>query len=184
MNNFPLVESIYRYYRYDSNIPTTDRRSISGMPATQFNLLDVPVANSQFFGCCDSTAHKSRGTEDKSFCDAEPRNDFEWFWVDDPPKGDVGDLWPAQLVRILLMQHGLWKRCIVCLRELQFEIQGVCQPSNELLRVSDSIFRRNEANLVVVNINCIWATVHLIRIPSARYYNVNNTIDLVMFNRF
>jgi len=47
--NFPLVEYIYQYYRYDLNIPTTDRRGIGRMRATEFNLLDVPVANLQSF---------------------------------------------------------------------------------------------------------------------------------------
>jgi len=62
--------------------------------------------------------------------------------------------------------------------------KGVCLPSNGLLRVSDRVFHWNQADLVVVNINCVWAAGHLIRIPSTTYYYVNNTIDLVMFNRF
>jgi hypothetical protein len=184
MYNFPLVEYIYRYYRYDLNIPTADRRGIGGMRATQFNLHNVPVANFQSFGGCDSTAHKLRCTDDQSFRNAEPRNDFVWFRVDEPPKGDVGDLQLAQLVRILRLQDGLRTRCVVLLRELQLENQGVCLPSNGLLRVSDKVFRRNQADLVVVNIQCVWAAAHLIRIPGTRYYYVNNTIDLVMFNHF
>ena len=76
MYNFPLVGCIYRYYRYDLDIPTADRRGFGGMHATQFNHLDVPVANFQCFGSCDSTAHKSRCTDDQTFRNAERRNDF------------------------------------------------------------------------------------------------------------
>jgi len=125
-----------------------------------------------------------RCTDDQSFRNAESRNDFVWFRVDETPKGDVGDLRPAQLVRILRQQDGQRKRCVVHLRELQLENHGVYLPSNGLLRVSDNVFRRNQADLAVVNITCIWAAAHLIRIPGTRYYYVNNTIDLVMFNRF
>ena len=106
MYNFPLVEYIYRFYGYDLNIPTANRKGIGGMRATQFNLLDVTVANFQSFGGCDSTAHKLRCTDDQSFRNAEPRNDFVWFRVDEPPKGDVGDLRPAQLLRIPQQQDG------------------------------------------------------------------------------
>jgi hypothetical protein len=154
------------------------------MRATQFNLLDVPVPNFHSFRGCDSTAHKLCCTDDKSFRNAEPRNDFVWFRVDDLPKGDVGDSRPAQLVRILWLQDGLRKRCVVLLRKLQLENQGVCLPSNGLLSVFDKVFRRNQADLVIVNIKCVWAAAHLIRIPGTRYYYVNNSIDLVMFNRF
>jgi len=184
MYNFPLVEYIYRYYRYDLNIPTADRRSIGGMRATQFNLLDVPVANFQPFAGCDSSAHKMHSTDDQWFRNVERRNDFVWFRVDEPPQGDVGDLCPAQPVRILQLQDGLRKRCVVLLQEFQLENQGVCVPSNGLLRVSHKVFRRNQADLVVVNIKCVWVGAHLICIPYTRYYYVNNTIDLVMFNRF
>jgi len=184
MYNFPLVEYIYRYYTYDHNIPTSDRRGIAGMRATQFDLLNVPVANLQSFGGCDSTAHKLRWTDDKSFHNAQPRHDCVWFQVVEPPKGDVGDLPPAQHVRILRLQDGLRKRCVVLFRQLQLEKQSVCVPFNGLLRFSDKVFRRNQADLVVVNIKCIWAAAHLVHIPGTRYYYVNNAIDLVMFNRF
>jgi len=184
MYNFPLVEYVDRYYTYDMNIPTADRVSIGGICATQFNLLDVPVANFQTIGSRDSTSHRLRCTDDQSFCNAEPRNNFVWFWVDEPPKGNVGDLQPAQLVSILRLQDGLQKRCIVLLPELQLGNQGVCLLSNGLLRVSVRVFRQNQGNLVIVNIECILAAVHLIYIPSTRYYSVNNTLDLVMFNRF
>jgi len=76
------------------------------------------------------------------------------------------------------------KRCVVLLRELQLENQGVCLPSNGLLSVSDKVIRRNQADFVVVNIKCVWAAGHLVGIPATIYYYVNNTIDQVMFNRF
>jgi len=37
---------------------------------------------------------------------------------------------------------------------------------------------------VLVNIKCVWAAAHLICIPGTKYYNINNTINQVMFNRF
>jgi len=151
---------------------------------TQFNLLFVPVANFQSFRSRDSTAHKLRCTDDQSFHNAEPRNDFVWFWVEEPPKGDVGDLRPAQLVRIVWLQHGLRRRYVVILRELQLENQGIRLPSNGLLRVCDKVFRRKQADLVVVNIKCLWVATRHIRIPGTRYYYVNNTINLVVFNHF
>jgi len=80
------------------------------MCPTQFNLLDVPVGNFQSFGGCDSTAQKLRCTDDQSFRSAEPWNDCLWFRVDKPPKGDVGDLRLAQLVRIVRLQDSLWMR--------------------------------------------------------------------------
>jgi hypothetical protein len=165
MSNFPLVEYIYRYYRYNLYIPTADTRGIGRMSATQCFLLDVPVANFQSFGGCDSTAHMLGCTDYQSFRNAEPRNDFVWFRVDEPPKCDVGDLQSAQLVRILPRQDGLRKRCVVLSWELQFENQGLCLPSNGLLRVFDKVFLLNEADLVVVNIKSVWAAAHLIRIP-------------------
>jgi len=67
------------------------------MHATQFNLHNVPVANIQSLGGCDSTAHRLLCTDNKSFRNAEPQNDLVWFWVDEPPKGDVGDLHQQQL---------------------------------------------------------------------------------------
>jgi len=95
MYNFPLVEYMYRYYRYDLHIPTADKRSIGGIHATQFNLLNVLVANFQSFSGCDSTAHNWCCTDNQSFHNAEPRNDFVWFRVNELLKGDVGDLRPA-----------------------------------------------------------------------------------------
>jgi len=164
--------------------PTADRRSIGGMRATQFNLLDFPVANIQSFGGCDFTAHKLPSMDDQSFPNAEPQNDFVWFRLDESPKGDVGDLRPGHLVRILWLLDGLRKRWVVPLWELQLENQSVCLPTNGLLRVSEWVFCRNQANLVIVNIKCVWAAAHLICIPHTTYNYVNNTIDLVMFNRF
>jgi len=184
MYNIPLIEYIYRYYRYDLNLPTANRTGIGGICATLFNLLDVLVANSQSLGGCDSTAHELRCTDHQSFRNAEPRNNFVRFRVDEPPKGGVGDLRPLQLVRILRLQDGQRKRYVVLLRELQLENQGDCLPSNGLLRVSDKVFHRNQADFVVVNIECVWAAAHLIRIRCTRYYYVNKTIDLVMLNRF
>jgi len=154
------------------------------MRVTQFNLVDVRVANFQSFGGCDSTAHKSRCTDDESFRNGEPWNDFVWFRVDEPLKGEVGDLRLAQRVRILWLQDGQWKRCVVLLQELQLGNHGVCLPSNGLHSVCDKVFHRNQADLVIVNIKCIWAAAHLIPIPGTRYYYVNNNIDLVMFNPF
>jgi len=78
-----------------------------------------------------------------------------WSCVDEPPKGDVGDLQPAQLVRILWLQDGLGKRCVVLLQELPLENQGIRLASNGLLGVSDEGFCRNQAELVVVNIKCV-----------------------------
>jgi len=184
MYNFPLVEYIYQYYIYNRNIPPTDRWGIGGMRASQFHLLDVPVANFQSIGSCDYTAHKLRSADDQSFRNVEPRNNFVWFCVDEPPRGDVGDLQPAQIVRILRLHDGQWKRCVVLLRELQLENQGVGLPSNGLLRVSCKVFRRNQADIVVVNFKSVWAAAHLIRIHCTRYYYVINNIDLVMFNNF
>jgi len=56
MYNFPPVEFIYRYDWYDCIIPTADRRSIGGMCATQFNLLEcsggqLPVLRQLWFHC-------------------------------------------------------------------------------------------------------------------------------------
>ena len=67
------------------NIPTTDTRGIGGMHATEFNLLDVLMANCQSFGCCDSTAHMLHCTDNQVFRNANPRNDFLSFWVDECP---------------------------------------------------------------------------------------------------
>jgi hypothetical protein len=100
------------------------------------------------------------------------------------PKGEVGDLQPAQLERILLLQNGLRKRCFVLLWELQLENQGVYLPSNGQIIVSDKVFHRNQAHLVLVNIKYLWAAVYRICIPGTRYYYVNNTIDVVMLNHF
>jgi len=169
MYNLPLIEYRYRYYRYDLNLPTADRRGIGGMRATQFNLLDIPVANFQSFGGCDSTAHELRCTDDLSFHNAARRNNIVCFEIDEPPKSDVGDLRQAQFVKILWLQDHLQKRCVVLFRELQGENQGVCLPSNGLRRVSSKVFCRNQPDLVVVDIECIWAAVHLIWIPSTRY---------------
>ena len=184
MYNFPLVEYIYWYYRYDLNIPTADRRGIGWMCDTQYNLFDIPVANLQSFGSCDSTAHKLCCTDDQSFHDAYPPNDSVWFWIDEPLKRDVGDLWLANLVTILLLKHGLQMRCVALLWELQLENQGVYLPSSGLLRVSNKVFRWNQADLVVVTIKCEWAAAHLICIPGTRYCYVYITIGLVIFNRF
>jgi len=185
MNNFPLGEYLYRCYRYGLDLPTMDRlRGISGMDATQFNVRDVPAATFQSFGVFDSTSHELCRMDDQSFRKTEPRNDFVWFRADELQNGDQGDLWLAQLVRILQLQDGLWKRCIVLLQELQLENQGVCQHSSGLLRVSDKVFGWNQANLVVVNVKWVWAATCLICIASIKYYYVNNTIDLVMFNHF
>ena len=85
-------------------------------------------------------------------------------------------------MRILQLQEDLRKRCIVLFRELQLENQGLCLSTNALFRVSDKVFCRNQADLVVVNIKCVWAAKHLILIPRTRYYYVNNTINLLMFN--
>jgi len=87
-------------------------------------------------------------------------------------------------VKILRLQDGLQKRCLVPLRKLQLEIQGICLPSNGLAGVSDTVFHQNQANLEVVYIKCIWAAACLIPIPGTRYYYVNHTIDLVTFNPF
>jgi len=132
-----------------------DRRGISGLCATQFNQLDLPVTDFQSFGGCDPTTHTLSCTDDRSFRNAEPQNNILWFWVDEPPKGDVGDLRPAHLVRILRLEDGQWKRCVVLLWEFQLENHGVCLPSNELLGVSDKVFCRNQAYLVVVNIKWV-----------------------------
>jgi len=104
--------------------------------------------------------------------------------VDQPPKGDVGDLYLAHHVRILRLQDGLQQGCVVLLRELQLENQGVCLPSNGLLRVSNNAFGRKQANHILFNIKFAGAAAHLSRIPGTTYYYVNNTIDPVMFNRF
>jgi len=133
MYNFPLIEYIYRYYRYDLNIPTTDWGGIGGIRTTQFNLLDVLVANFQSFASCDSTTHKLRCKDDQSLHTAHPRNASVQFRVDERPKGDVLDLRPPQCVRILHLQDGLQKRCVVLFWELQLENQGVCLPSKGCL---------------------------------------------------
>jgi hypothetical protein len=57
-------------------------------------------------------------------------------------------------------------------------------PSNTLLRVSDKVFCRNQVDLAVVNIKCIGVAMHLSHIPGTKYYNVNYTLKLVIFNRF
>jgi hypothetical protein len=120
------------------------------MRPTQFNLLDVLVSNFQSFGGSDSSANMLSYTDDQWFRNAEHWKDFAWFRVDEPPIGDIGDLRSSQLVRILWLQEGLQKRCVVPLWELQLENQGVCLPSNGLLKVSDRVFHQNQADLVVV----------------------------------
>jgi len=103
--NFPLVEYIYCYHRYDLNIPTANRRSMDRMRSTKLTLRDVWVANFQFFGGCDSTTHKLHCTDNQLFRNADPRNDFARFRVDELLK----------LVRIQRLQDGLWERCIALL---------------------------------------------------------------------
>jgi len=184
MYNCPLVGYIYSYCRYDHHIPTSDRRGIGGTHATQFNLHDVLVAICQSFCSCDSTAHKFHCTDDQSFPNADRLNDFVWFRADKPPKGDIVDSRPAQPGTILCPQDGLWNTCVVLLWELQLETKGICLPSNGLLRVSDKVFHRNQANLVIVGIKYRWVGVDLICIPATIHYYVNNGIDQVIFNRF
>jgi hypothetical protein len=154
------------------------------MGGTEFNLLDVPVANFQSFSGCDSTAHTVCCTDNQSFHNTERSNDFVLFCVDTPLTGDIADLRPAQLVRIPLLLDGPQTRCLVLLQELQLENQGLCLSSNGLLRVSDNGFSRNQADHAVVNIKCVRAGTNLICIPRTRYYYVNNTINLVMYNHF
>lgn len=154
------------------------------MGATQLNLLDVAVATFRSFFCCDSTTHTWRCIDGQSCRDANHQNDFGWFQVDEPPKRDAGDFRLAQLVTILQLQDGLRKRCVVLLQEVHCGTQRGYLPSNGLLRVWNDVFCRNQADHVVVNIRCIWAAMHLIRIPSTRYHHVNSAINLVMFNRF
>ena len=93
-----------------------------------------------------------RCTDDQLFGNADARNDIVWLLVDKPPKGDVGDLRLAQRVRILRLQDGLRKRCVVLLRELKLQIQPICFPSHGLRRVSDKVFCQNQADQVIVNI--------------------------------
>jgi len=147
MYTFPLLDCLDRYYTYDLKIPNADRRGVGGMHATWFSLHGVPVANYQFFCGGDSTAHPLRCTDHQSFHNAEPRNNWARLRVDEPPEGDVGDLWPAQLLRILWVQDALRERLVVLLRELQLETKGLCLHSNELLRVSNIVFRGDQANL-------------------------------------
>jgi len=101
MYNFPLVEYLYRYCRYHLNVPTADKSGIGEMHATEFDLLYVPVVNFQSSGGADSTAPELNRIDDQSFRNTELWNDFLWFWIEAPPKGDVGDSRPAHLVRIL-----------------------------------------------------------------------------------
>jgi len=154
------------------------------MFAAQFNLLNVPVANFQSFRGCDSTARTLRYTDDQSFPNTEPWSDFVLFRIDERPNGDVVDSRLAGLVRILQRQDGLRKRCVVRLRVLQLENQGDCLLSNGLPGVYDKVFRRKQADYVVLYMKCIWEAAHLIHIPGTRFNYVNNTIDLVMFNHF
>jgi hypothetical protein len=95
MFNFPLIEYLYRYSTCDLNIPITNRRGIGVMHATHFNLLHIPLTNFQSFHRYDSPAHMLHCMDDRSFCIAEPRNDFVSFRLDEMPKADVGDLQPA-----------------------------------------------------------------------------------------
>jgi len=125
------------------------------MCATKFNLHDVPKDIFQSFGERNSTAHKLRCTDDQSFGNADAQNDIVWLLIDKPPKGDVGDLRLAQRVRILRLQDGLWKRCVVLLPELKLQIQHICLPSNGLHRVSDEVCCQIQADLVVVNIKSV-----------------------------
>jgi hypothetical protein len=113
------------------------------MCATKLNLLDGPVANFQSFISCPATVHKLCCTDDQSFRNAKPQNKIVWFWRSELPKGDVEDLRPAQLVKILWLQDGLRKRCIVLLWKLQLENQGIFQPSNGQLKVSNKDFSQN-----------------------------------------
>jgi len=74
MYNCPLVEYIYRYYRYDVYITSTDASGIGRMDDTQFNQPDGAVANCQSFGHRDTTSHKSGCTENQIF-----RNTEHWI---------------------------------------------------------------------------------------------------------
>jgi len=65
MDDIPLVEYIYRYNRYNLNIPTTDRSGIGGMSAIWVILLHVAVVTCQSFAGCDSIAYMLHYADNK-----------------------------------------------------------------------------------------------------------------------
>ena len=66
MINFPLVEYSDEYNIYHT-IHTTVSWGISGIHATQFNLLDMLAANFHSFDSCNSTAQMLRHMDDELF---------------------------------------------------------------------------------------------------------------------
>jgi len=156
-------------YRYNINIPPADRKDITRMSATQFNLQDVPVANLKSLGSWDSTAQRLYSTNKYTIYTVYLLNQFEWFWVEEPLKGTIEDVWLVYLVRILWLQNDEWKRCIVLFQELHIGKQGIGLPSNCLLIVSDQVFPMTQADYDLVNIMYRWADMYWICIPSTKY---------------
>jgi hypothetical protein len=98
---------------------------------------------------------------------------------------DVGDLRPAQLIRILQVQDHKQPgkpRKVIVVRQLKVENEGNSMPGTGLFKVSDIRYRPQQSDLLVASIQTVHSAAHLLRIPGTRSYYVNNTIDLATFN--
>jgi hypothetical protein len=183
--NLDLADYLLPYFRTELGIVQLDKATVEGFAVTRYKVLKVPVANFQTVGNQEYTTHRLLCTGADTF-HGTVRNDFIWMRISDNHDfGDVGDLRPAQLIRILQVQDPqqpdqLHK--VVVVRELNVENNGNCMPGTGLLKVSDIQYRPQQRDLLVASIQTVHSAAHLLRIPRTRSYYVNNTINLATFN--
>jgi hypothetical protein len=183
--NLSLPDYLLPYFRTELGMTELDRATVEGFAVTRYKVLQVPVANFQTVGDREYITHRLLCTGAETFHGAI-RNDFIWMRISDGRDlGDVGDLRPAQLIRILQVQDPQrdeqpWK--VIVVRELKIENDGNCMPDTGLLKVSDIHYRPQQRDLLVASIQTVHSAAHLLRIPDTRSYYVNNTIDLATFN--
>jgi hypothetical protein len=183
--NLDLADYLLPYFRTELEMPQLDKATVEGFAVTRYKVLTVPVANFQTVGNQEYTTHRLLCTGADTFHGAV-RNDFIWMRISDNRKfGDVGDLRPAQLIRILQVrdhQQPDKPRRVVVVRELKVENNGNCMPGTGLLKVSHIHYRPQQSDLLVASIQTVHSAAHLLRIPGTQSYYVNNTIDLATFN--
>jgi hypothetical protein len=183
--NMDLSDYLLPYFRTELGMPELDKSTVEGFAVTRYKVLKVPVANFQTVGSEEYTTHRLLCTGAEKF-HGTVRNDFIWMRISDNCDfGDVGDLRPAQLIRILQLQdpqHPDQLRKVVVVRELKVENNGNCMLGTGLLKVSDIQYRPQQSDLLVASVQTVHSAAHLLRIPSTRSYYVNNTIDLATFN--
>jgi hypothetical protein len=76
---------------------------MSGMCATQFNLLGVVVTNIQTFSDYNSNADLLCSIGDGPCCNAEVWIRYVTTWEDDPPKVDVEEFCHVHLIKTVLL---------------------------------------------------------------------------------